>query len=76
MLTTIYMLTTILAERTVNRDIVTGQWRTLNLRIAPFNLPEPREIIVEACTGGDGTSQDKALDSRKIAGIRGCIASR
>jgi hypothetical protein len=70
-----YNLTTITAERTVTRDIFIGQWRTLNLRITPFNLPEPREIILERCAENDGAFQDKALDLWTIAGIRGFIAS-
>ncbi|HBT22693.1 MAG TPA: hypothetical protein DEA68_08655, partial [Verrucomicrobiales bacterium] len=32
-----------------NDDIVTGQWRPINLTLPPFNLPEPEQVIAENC---------------------------
>jgi 2-polyprenyl-3-methyl-5-hydroxy-6-metoxy-1,4-benzoquinol methylase len=44
-----------------NRDIVTGNWRPLNLQSPPFNLPEPVRIFFEGCDEVDGQYKDKAL---------------
>lgn len=30
-----------------NRDVYTGGWRSVNLQIAPFNFPQPLELLVE-----------------------------
>lgn len=56
-----YILTTTFTGRTDNHDIETGQWRTLNLELAPFHLPKPLKIIVEGCTERDGAYADKSL---------------
>lgn len=65
-----YLLTTTFTERKNNSDIVTGQWRVINLQISPFYLPKPQKVIVEACTEDDGIYKDKALGLWKIADIR------
>ncbi len=65
-----YLLTTIFTERKSNRDIATGQWRTLNLQLPPFGLPKPKKTIIEACTEADGIYGDKALGLWEIADIR------
>jgi hypothetical protein len=56
-----FLMTTSFAERTSNKDIQTGDWRPLNLQIAPFNFPEPLLIINENCTEGKGKYADKCL---------------
>jgi len=66
----LYLLTTTFADRDENRDILTGDWRTLNLRIAPFNMPAPLDLIIERCTEGDGAYSDKALGLWKVDDIR------
>ncbi|RKT55370.1 class I SAM-dependent methyltransferase [Saccharothrix australiensis] len=45
-----YLATTTFTERAANDDIETGGWRPLNLRVAPFHLPEPVHLINERCT--------------------------
>lgn len=45
-----YLLTTHFPELPVNRDIVTGKHRPLNLRLPPFGWPPPFMEIVEDCT--------------------------
>lgn len=65
-----YLLTTTFTGRKDNHDIRTGQWRVLNLEIAPFALPKPLTIINEGCTEGDGAYADKALGLWTIASIR------
>jgi hypothetical protein len=42
-----YFLATTNPNFVSNRDIVTGEWRKLNLQIAPFALPKPLLIINE-----------------------------
>jgi hypothetical protein len=46
-----YLLTTSLPEATRNQDILTGDFRSLNLRLAPFNFPEPELWIDDSCPG-------------------------
>jgi hypothetical protein len=65
-----YLLTTTFSKRSHNKDIATGNWRTLNLESTPFTLPKPLKIINEGCTEGDGSYADKALGLWKIADIQ------
>lgn len=43
-----YLLSTTFTDRTENEDLF-GIWRTLNLQQAPYNFPEPVQIINEKC---------------------------
>jgi len=56
-----WLLTTTFLEHDVNADIVSGDWRMLNLERAPFDLPAPRHVLVEGCLESDGAYADKAL---------------
>lgn len=56
-----YLITTTFTNRNVNEDIVTGNWRPLNLQAAPFNFPDPLLIINEQNTAGNGDFSDKSL---------------
>lgn len=40
-----YLLTTTFAQRNKNVNIVTGEWRAINLQYPPFNFPPPLELI-------------------------------
>lgn len=42
-----YLLATSHEAISVNTDITTGEWRSVNLMLAPFNLPVPLTRIVE-----------------------------
>jgi SAM-dependent methyltransferase len=53
-----------------NVDILTGQWRTLNLQLPPFNLPPPAHLVDEKCTEGDGQFTDKYLGVWRVADMR------
>jgi hypothetical protein len=55
-----YLLTTTFPGR-ANRNIVTGDWRPLDLERPPFRFPKPARVINEACTEGGGSYQDKSL---------------
>ncbi len=56
-----YLLTTTFPSQPTNEDIHTGDWRPLNLEIAPFNWPSPQEILIEDCSEGNGLFVDKSL---------------
>ena len=71
-----YLITTTFTGRKKNRDIATGQWRVLNLEIAPFLLPRASRIISEGCTEGDGDFADKALGLWRIADVRESLTRR
>jgi hypothetical protein len=68
-----YLLTTTFPDRERNHDIATGEWRPLNLRKAPFNFPQPIELINEKCTEADGIFADKSMALWKIDDIRKII---
>lgn len=42
-----YLLTTTYTDLAKNSEILTGQWRPINLQAPPFNFPSPLELIVE-----------------------------
>jgi hypothetical protein len=65
-----YLLTTTFTDRKKNHDIRTGQWRVINLEVAPFLLPRPLKIINEECTEDSGNYKDKSLGLWRIEDIR------
>jgi len=56
-----YVLTTTFTAESGFRDIVTGDWRPINLEAPPFSLPRPVELLRERCTEQNGAFADKAL---------------
>lgn len=62
-----YLLTTTFPDLEANTDIPLGDWRPLNLRQAPFFLPEPTAVIVEDCDEEGGAYADKALGLWPVA---------
>jgi len=64
-----YLLTTTFTDRTVNEDLGSGFWRTLNLQLAPFNFPAPLKLINENCTEGDNMFTDKCLGLWRLADL-------
>ncbi len=56
-----YLLSTTFPETVRNDDIVTGDWRPINLERPPFSLPPPIHLLCEHCTEGDGLFADKSL---------------
>lgn len=65
-----YLLTTTFPATKENWDIKTGQWRPLNLFIAPFNLLSPIEVFGEESTEQSGAYRDKALALIRVADLR------
>jgi SAM-dependent methyltransferase len=56
-----YLLTTSYLNREINNDIITGEWRPINLEKAPFYFPRPLNILIENSTEQAGTVKDKCL---------------
>jgi 2-polyprenyl-3-methyl-5-hydroxy-6-metoxy-1,4-benzoquinol methylase len=54
------LATTFVGDRE-NVDIVTGDWRPLNLERPPFSLPRPLALVDERCHHSGGGYSDKML---------------
>jgi len=66
-----YLLTTTFPFRKKNHNVlITGDWRTLNLELPPFNFPPPLKLINEACPEGNDAYNDKSLGLWRIEEIR------
>ncbi len=61
-----YLLTTNFTKCAENKDILTGQWRALNLHLAPFFMPPPIVTVNEDCPSGEGRLAAKSLSLWKI----------
>lgn len=64
-----YLLTTTFPAREKNGDILTGQWRAVNLQLPPFGFPKPIRLINEGCTEEDGKYADKSIGLWRISDI-------
>jgi len=62
-----YLLTTTFTEESAFHDIVTGDWRPINLELPPFSFPSPVELLRERCTEQNGAFADKALGLWRVA---------
>lgn len=65
-----YLLTTTFTNTAINRDIVTGLVRPINLQVSPFNFPDPILLIDEKCTESNGKFSDKRLALWNVADIK------
>jgi hypothetical protein len=65
-----WLLTTTFPEEPVNVDIVTGDWRPIDLTKPPFDLPEPMELLNEGCTEQGGAFSDKSLGLWPVSALR------
>ncbi|MFQ5416654.1 MAG: class I SAM-dependent methyltransferase [Myxococcota bacterium] len=68
-----YLLTTTFTQREANDEILTGEWRPLNLQAAPFDFPEPVRLIDEACGEYGGRFSDKHLGLWKISDLAAAL---
>lgn len=64
-----YLFTTSFIKTTKNMDIITGEWRPINLNLAPFNFPEPITTFIETNTE-DGWEGNKVMNLYVISEIR------
>lgn len=65
-----YLLTTTFPELPENGEIEDGDWRPLNLQVAPFCCPPPMEILLENCTEAGGDYRGKALALWRLEDLR------
>ena len=65
-----YILTTTFPRCEANEDIVTGDWRAIDLERAPFHLPVPMRMLEEGCTEGGGVFADKSLGLWRTEDLR------
>lgn len=67
-----YVLMTTFKKKRPNTEVARyGFWRTLNMELPPFNLPEPILYIDEGCTEAnpDDSFDDKCLGLWKLADL-------
>lgn len=64
-----YLLATTFPAETKNIDVVTGDWRPLNLEGPPFAFPPPLELLNEGCTENGGRFADKSLGLWRVADL-------
>ena len=64
------MISTSFQGLTLNYDIITGDWRPINLEIHPFHFPKPVATIAEYCPEGfEKSARGKVLGVWKIADL-------
>jgi SAM-dependent methyltransferase len=69
-----YLLTTTFPGTSVNRDVLTGAWRPVNLERAPFHLGPPLASIAEYPAGSEDPFADKALALWALDDARAALA--
>lgn len=65
-----YLLATSFVKATKNKDILTGEWRKLNLEIAPFNFGKAIATIDEKYTEKGDRYADKSMCLWRIEDIK------
>jgi hypothetical protein len=65
-----YLLATTYTDRERNTDIMTGEWRPLNLQRPPLGLPAPLKLVNEQHT--KNSEADKCLGLWRIIDIPVC----
>jgi SAM-dependent methyltransferase len=64
-----YLMATTFPGMSSNPDIVTGDFRPVNLQIAPFHFPQALCTLTEQCTEGAGAHSDKAMSIWRVADL-------
>lgn len=68
-----YLLTTTFPAGAQNEDIVTGDWRPLDLEEPPLSFPPPLRLLDEGCTEGGGRFADKSLGLWRTTDLAGIL---
>jgi len=63
-----YLLTTTFPAQAGNRDIVTGDWRPLNLALPPFRFPAALQLLPDP-PGAGSAYADKSLGLYRLADL-------
>lgn len=69
-----FLLTSHFDDRSNNSDIVSGDFRPINLCRAPFHFPPPLEIINENSALGDGAFRDRSMALWRLADLAEIIS--
>ena len=56
-----FLMATTFLESGTNIDILTGQWRPIDMTRPPFSFPDPIEMIFEKPPAGKHSYPDKAM---------------
>lgn len=64
-----YLLTSHFAACTTNDEIVSGDFRPINLTAPPFGFPPPLEVINEESNLGDGAFRDRSMALWKLTDL-------
>jgi len=64
-----YLMATTFPKTRQNIDIALGDFRPLNLQIAPFNFPAPLDMSEEHCTESGGVHADKAMGIWRVSDL-------
>ncbi|MCB2128498.1 MAG: class I SAM-dependent methyltransferase [Rhodobacteraceae bacterium] len=64
-----YLMATNFPSTAANADILTGQWRPLDLCKPPFNFPEPLHVVDEKFVNASGQHSDKCMGIWTIADL-------
>lgn len=70
-----WLITTTFPRHPVNREILLGDWRPLNLEAPPFRLPPPLELLDEQCGEAGGEYRDKSLGVWRVSSLAGVLGS-
>lgn len=70
-----WVLTTTFPAEPDNVDIVTGDWRPIDLTKPPFDLPSPVELLNEGCTEHAGAFADKSLGLWTVPSVADALRS-
>lgn len=66
-----WLLTTTFTELDENHDIEDGDWRPINLEMAPFFWPSPHPVLNEQCEELGGAYRDKSLGVWRLCELPG-----
>ena len=64
-----HLLVTTYPVRKENVDILTGEWRALNLELPPFRFPPPLRVINENSRADGGKGSDKSLGLWRVVDL-------
>jgi len=61
-----YLMATTFPDTPANTDILTGQWRAIDMEKAPFGFPPPLRMVDEKFRGKAGQHSNKSMGIWRI----------